>query len=542
MLGRIMRAIAAVLVAGLISVGAITPAQAAGGPAGDVYTILNQQRAANGLGPLMSDPTLDNAAWQWANYLATTGQFLHSTSDWRNSMIGSAGWINSGENIAAGYTSAQSVMTAWMGSSGHRANILNPNYVGVGVAYVAGGPYGHYWVQIFAASLPRVPPGNAPVISGPTAVGATLTATTSGWPGGTSLAWTWQSNGVTVPGATSATYTPTISDAGRRITATVTGWLPGYYTSSRVSNQTSVVTGGPTSERLAGSDRFATSVAISKSGFAPGVAVAYVASGLNFPDALGAAPAATLLGGPLLLTDPSTLPSSVAGELRRLAPQRIVVVGGTPSVSNAVLTALQAIAPTERIAGGDRFETSREIVANAFTSSTIAYVSTGLNFPDALTASAAAGALDAPVVLVNGGASSADAETVELLQSLGVTSVRIVGSSSSVSSGIQSSLASAGFAVERLAGADRYQTAVAINQQVFPTASTVYLASGVGFPDALAGAALAGSKGAPLFVSTTGCIPRPVEAAITRTGATKVILLGGTPTLTAAVASFERCG
>jgi putative cell wall-binding protein len=195
----------------------------------------------------------------------------------------------------------------------------------------------------------------------------------------------------------------------------------------------------------------------------------------------------------------------------------------------------------ERIAGDDRFETSRAIVADAFTGASVAYLATGLNFPDALTASAAAGTIGAPVILVNGGAGAAGSNTIALLQSLGVTTVRLTGSPDSLSSGIQSSLASAGFTVERLAGANRYETANAINKQVFPTASTVYLASGETFPDALAGAALAGTKGAPLFVATGGCIPHSVGVAITRTGATKVVLLGGAPTLNGDVATFLRC-
>lgn len=541
MVTRALRALTTLIIATLIAVGFTVPANAASGPAGDVFAMVNQQRAAAGLGPLVTDPVLDNAAWQWANYLAATGQFMHSSSEWRSSMISGAGWIHSGENIAAGYTSASAVMAGWMGSAGHRANILNPNYVGVGVGYVSGGPYGHYWVQIFAASLPRVPAGNAPVISGSPVVGGTLTATATGWPGGASLGWLWQADGVTIPGATSATYSPTISDAGRKLTATVTGWMPGYYTSSKVSGPTAVVSGGPTAARLAGSDRYATAVEISKNGFSPGVPVVYLASGTDFPDALGAAPAASLGGGPLLLTSPTSLPSVVAAELRRLAPARIVVVGGTPSVSAAVFSQLQTIAPTERLSGSDRFETSRRIVDAAFESASIAYIATGLNFPDALTASAAAAKVQAPVILVHGGAASVDSATIGLLRALGVTTVRIAGSSSTVSNGIQSSLANNGFSVQRLAGSDRFETANKINEQVFTSAPTVYLASGVTFPDALAGAALAGSRGAPLYVATGSCIPASTSLSLTRMGVSTIVLLGSSATLNSSVASFQRC-
>ena len=541
MRSHIGTAFVTVVVAVLLSAGISAPAQAATGPAGDAFTLVNQQRAANGLGPLLTDPTLDYAAQAWAQYLADAGLFQHSSADWRSSIISGAGWTFSGENIAAGHTSASQVMNAWMNSDGHRANILNSSYVGVGIGYVKGGPYGHYWVQIFAGSQPRVIPGNAPVISGSATAGGTLNATLSGWASDVGIAWRWESNGGAIPGATSSSYKPSLTDIGNRITVTATGMKSGYYSASKTSGATAPVSGNVTSSRLAGSNRYDTSAVISQSGFAPGVPVAYVASGLGFPDALGAAPAASQLGGPLLLTDTTTLPPSVDQELRRLQPGRIVVVGGTPSVDDSVVAQLNAIAPTTRVAGTDRFDTSRAIVSDAFDSASVAYIATGLGFPDALTASAAAARVNGPVLLVNGGMATLDASTVSLLKSLGVTTVRIVGGSETVSNGIQSALGSAGFSVSRLAGSNRYETANAINAQAFGSAPSIYVASGETFPDALAGAALAGSKDAPMYLTSSGCIPESVSQAITRVGATQVVLLGGTPSLGAGVANFDRC-
>ena len=351
----------------------------------------------------------------------------------------------------------------------------------------------------------------------------------------------WASNGATIPGATSATYMPTISDAGRKLTVTATGSKSGHYPASKTSNQTASVSGGATSTRLAGSTRYDTSALISQGGFAPGVEVVYVASGVKFPDALSAAPAASLYGGPLLLTKPDVLSAEVDQEIRRLAPSRIVVVGGTASVTDAVITQLEAIAPTTRVAGVDRYAASRAIVEDAFDSVSVAYIATGLNFPDALTASAAAAHLNAPVILIKGDQSTLDPYTVPLLRSLGVTSVQIVGGTASVSANIQTVFSNAGFSVNRMAGANRYEVANTINTQVFGSAPTVYLASGITFPDALAGAALAGSKGAPLFLSQTACIPASVSKTMTAMGTSQVVLLGGTATLTPAVAGFQRC-
>ncbi|HWP61998.1 MAG TPA: S8 family serine peptidase [Candidatus Binatia bacterium] len=96
----------------------------------------------------------------------------------------------------------------------------------------------------------------------------------------------------------------------------------------------------PGLSRSAGPDRYATAAAISAATFGPGVPVAYVATGLNFPDALAAAAAAGFRGGPVLLVTRDAIPAPTATELGRLRPERIVVVGSTGVVGNGVAAAL----------------------------------------------------------------------------------------------------------------------------------------------------------------------------------------------------------
>jgi len=88
--------------------------------------------------------------------------------------------------------------------------------------------------------------------------------------------------------------------------------------------------------RWAGPDRFSTSAAITRLSYDPGVGTVYIASGRVFSDALSGAPVAGMTAGPVLLTDTTTLPESVALELARLAPRRIVVLGGPRTLSYAV--------------------------------------------------------------------------------------------------------------------------------------------------------------------------------------------------------------
>lgn len=115
-----------------------------------VAVAVNQQRAANGVGPLVHDTRLDAIAQQWADQMASQQQMVHSTDAWRAARM-PAGWTWNGENIAFGFPDAGSVMTAWMNSPGHKTNILSTHYTAIGVGYNA---RGNYWVQTFAGFPP----------------------------------------------------------------------------------------------------------------------------------------------------------------------------------------------------------------------------------------------------------------------------------------------------------------------------------------------------------------------------------------------------
>ncbi|MFS0913214.1 FG-GAP-like repeat-containing protein [Microbacterium sp. 179-I 3D2 NHS] len=146
-----------------LGAAALAPAtaSAAGGPAGDVFALTNAQRAQAGLPALVSDSALDAAAAEWARQLASSCTLAHSTSAWRSSRVAAYGWVATGENIAAGQPDAASVVSGWMNSPGHRANILDKRYTGLGVGYATGTCYRTYWVQIFGIGSPvkRFPGG-----------------------------------------------------------------------------------------------------------------------------------------------------------------------------------------------------------------------------------------------------------------------------------------------------------------------------------------------------------------------------------------------
>ncbi|MFB2585763.1 cell wall-binding repeat-containing protein [Herbiconiux liukaitaii] len=311
-------------------------------------------------------------------------------------------------------------------------------------------------------------------------------------------------------------------------------------------------------DRIQGADRYEVAASIAREAYPGGTSTLFVATGVGYADALSAGPAAVKLGAPLLLTTPTTLPEAARGVLSDMTNiTRIVVVGGPNSVSEGVLAELRFYRPAatvERWGGADRYAVSRTVAARAFGSGTQGvYVATGANFPDALSASGAGGYLGRPVVLVNGAATSVDSATATLLtQTLKATSVTIAGGPNSVTPSLQSSLSGlrtngSALSVRRLSGADRFSASLAINLDAYDFDSTgvrrerVFVATGLNFPDALAGSALAGAKGSPLVVVQQNCVSQDFKLSLQRFRAERVTLLGGPNSLGSGVQNLTAC-
>ncbi|MBO0609169.1 cell wall-binding repeat-containing protein [Myceligenerans salitolerans] len=285
--------------------------------------------------------------------------------------------------------------------------------------------------------------------------------------------------------------------------------------------------------------------------------VVYVATGGNYPDALSAAAPAGLQGGPLLLTRTDSLPGIVADEIERLQPEQIVVAGGEGAVSADVYDELAEIEPNiRRDAGSTRYETSRVLSERGFAHLGDqfpggAFITTGKNFPDALASSAAGGTYALPVVLVPGAASGLDAETEALFSRMGIDWASIVGGTGAVSEGIEADLIDrmGGDYVERLGGATRYETAVAINDGYFgwdhdvngylPVGANI--ATGKNFPDALGAGALAGMYQEPLYTSRQDCLPNDTLDHMRYLEVQEVWLYGGESALSPAVEALTTC-
>jgi glucose/arabinose dehydrogenase/putative cell wall-binding protein len=293
----------------------------------------------------------------------------------------------------------------------------------------------------------------------------------------------------------------------------------------------------PSVVRIAGSDRYATAAAISAAHFTPGVPVAYVATGLNFPDALAGGAAAAHDHGPLLLVTQNSIPSATAAELSRLHPGKIRVLGGPGAVSNAVASALDAYTtgPVQRLSGADRYATAAAVSAATFSPGVAAvFIATGANCPDALSAGGAAGHFGGPILLTTANQLPAPIQTE--LSRLDPQQVFILGGTAVISSGVASTVnALTDGPVTRLAGANRYGTSAAVSAATWSRSNIVYVATGENFPDGLAGGAAAGSADKPLLIVEAGAVPTVIGQDIIRLHPSQIIIFGGTGAVSAAV-------
>jgi putative cell wall-binding protein len=294
----------------------------------------------------------------------------------------------------------------------------------------------------------------------------------------------------------------------------------------------------PGSQRLSGATRFDTSSLVSSKFFSPGVNVVFVATGRSFADALAAGPAAQGRG-PMLITEPNEIPASIRGELRRLQPSSIVVLGGVTAISEKVKNDLRSFTSGEvtRVGGATRYDTAVEVSKARFSPGVrVVYVATGENFADALVAGAASRG-QGPVLLTE--KSSLPSVTRDEIERLRPERIVLLGGISAVSDAVLSSLHSIGnFPVERLAGPDRYATAaLVVSNASFDQRGIAIVATGEQYADALSAAPV----GAPVLLARPTCLPSAAHDELRRLNPSQVIVLGGGAALSASVDSYTIC-
>lgn len=251
--------------------------------------------------------------------------------------------------------------------------------------------------------------------------------------------------------------------------------IPAGVSSANVENVT----------RIAGKDRIATSIEISKEMFNESDNVV-LASGFNFADALSAGQLAAALNAPLIMSK-DQLDSRTSDEIAKLKPKNIYIVGGETALSSNIEESVKSVVNDiniERLKGNNRYETSVKVMEKTkeFVDAEYLLIASGKNFPDALSATSFMADHKALMVLSDG-----NSYPKSDLQEIAIGGVN--------------QLPLNGFTGERIAGNDRYQTALAIARRSFENNENAILANSKVFADSLSAVSVAKNYKAPIILT-----------------------------------------
>jgi hypothetical protein len=265
----------------------------------------------------------------------------------------------------------------------------------------------------------------------------------------------------------------------------------------------------PLPTRISGTDAIATSIVISQAAFPGSASSVVLARSDFFSDALAGGPLAANVGGPLLITPGTALSASLDGrvqtEIQRVLPvgKTVYILGGPLALDPRIDTALtRAGYVVQRIQGPNEFATAVAIANQLGNPSTI-FEATGLDFPDALSAVPAAIQAHGAILLTEGATQAPE------------TGADLTAHPPSKRYAIGGPLAAAGADPTATAvwGTDLFGTSATVAFTFFPHATIFGAATGLNYPDALAGGvymATGGRLGPMLLVNTHAPLPAPI--------------------------------
>lgn len=260
--------------------------------------------------------------------------------------------------------------------------------------------------------------------------------------------------------------------------------------------------------------------------------VVIIASGDNFADALAGSCLAAEKNAPILLYRAGFADDNLAYIQENMAPGGTVyILGGTASVPQEMEDVLEGFS-VKRLYGDSRFDTNLEILREVGVTGGRILVATGYEFADSLSASATG----LPILMLNNRSGALTKEQAEYLGSLENVSFTIVGGTASVSEELAQALAEYG-SVDRVCGAGRELTSVAVAEQYFSEPDRILVAYSRNFPDGLCGGPLAHALGAPLLLVNAGA-EGPAADYVEKYSIAKGAILGGTATVSEATAEL----
>jgi len=289
-----------------------------------------------------------------------------------------------------------------------------------------------------------------------------------------------------------------------------------------------------TTDRISGQDRVETALSIAQKGWTSAQTV-ILSEYTDYPGSIAAVPFAASLDAPILLTRGDKLDPRVITELQRLNPQKVFLLGGEAGLTSTIETGLESLSLSwERIDGANRYETSVRLAEQLSSDSLI--IVNGDDFPDALSAASYAGIKRIPIVLTSKTIPPSVAEYTKKTQPQHVI---VIGGEGVVPT---EALTKEGINIEtRLGGQNRYETNAQVVEYMKDAVESddLFLASGMDFPDAVAGAGLAAKLKASLLLTEKEDIPAAVytimrehmkvepSTATTESGQGKITASGG---------------
>ena len=257
--------------------------------------------------------------------------------------------------------------------------------------------------------------------------------------------------------------------------------------------------------RAAAVDRIASSVVLATAG--------------AFPDGLVGGPLAAAKDASLLLTGRDVLDPAVEAEITRILNPgaTVYLLGGTAAIGEGVATRLAELGyEVVRYGGATRYETALQVATEGLGSPDTVLLATGADFPDSITAGAAAAKLGAAVILTAGeqvpSAVASYVASRATKYAIGGPASRAVPSATAI------------------AGVDRFATATAVADRFFDDVETIGVATGRRFEDALSGSAHIARRGGPLLLTEPTSVPSALREFLieNRSTITDLVIYGGT--------------
>lgn len=305
-------------------------------------------------------------------------------------------------------------------------------------------------------------------------------------------------------------------------------------------------------QAVAGANRFATAVEVSRKAFPAGADTIIAVTGASWPDGLSAASLAGAVDAPILLVDESGVPGVVAAEIVRLNPSKIIIIGGVNAVNadaHEFFVGFAGAANVQRISGSNRFETARlvaeetlaQLKRDGVTWDGKYVLASGVSFPDVLAASPLAARMAWPVLLTNTDALP-EPTALFLEQHSGAKAIIAGGPAAVSETTARQAAALTNASTTRISGSNRYATAVALAEYARDNGildfSSMAVATGQNFPDALTVSALQNKVGSVLLLTPSGQIDAGVAEILDSLSSNsyhEITFVGGPSAITPAV-------